>query len=192
MPNPWERQPRESVWLTEPGLLPCPCCESDTDSLKQYRYISWVVFFLVGATYRLAFFRACPSCMRKLIARRAAWNLIPANILWFALVLPWGLGLIIATFRTGHSRDVIRNIGPEEAAYREAEKLAAANEVSWGRVWLIVAVLFCWAPLFGLVLAVLAFVTNRKSTDWRRPTSIAVLAITLLLHAGMAVLIALD
>jgi hypothetical protein len=191
MPNPWDRQPRESVWLTEPGRLPCPSCESDTDSLKQYRYFSWVVCYLVGATYKMAFYRACPACMRKWIARRAAWNLITANVLWFALVLPWGLGLIIATFRKGHSRDVIRNIGPEEAAYREAERITAQNEVSWGRVWLIVAVLFCWAPLFGIMLAIIAVVTNRESADWKRPVAIVMLVISVLLHVGMAVLIAL-
>jgi len=126
--------------------------------------------------------------MRSLIARRAAWNLIPANLLWLVLLLPWGLGLFVASYRKGHSQPVLCHITPEVAAAREA----ATNEVSWGRVWLIVAVLFCWAPLFGLVLAVLAFVTNRKSADWKRPTSIAVLAISLVLHAGMAVLIALD
>jgi uncharacterized membrane protein len=86
---------------------------------------------------------------------------------------------------------VIRNIDPEEAAYREAEKLAAANEVSWGRVWLIVAVLFCWAPLFGLVLAALAFITNRTSTGWKRTASIVVLTVSVLLHVGMAALIVL-
>jgi hypothetical protein len=191
MSNPWDRQPRESVWLTEPCLLSCPACESDTDSLKQYRFFSWVVFYLVGAAYKMAFYRACPTCMRKLIVRRVAWNLIPANLLWFLLVLPWGLGLVGATLRKGHSRDVIRNISPDEAAYREAERLAAANEVSWGRIWLIVAVLFCWAPLFGLVLAGLAFVTNRRSAAWMRSVSIVVLGISVLLHVGMAVLIAL-
>ena len=55
-----------------------------------------------------------------------------------------------------------------------------------GTVWLIVAVLFCWAPLFGLVLAVLAFVTNRRSAAWMRSVSIVVLGISVLLHVGMA------
>jgi len=191
MANPWDRQPRESVWLTEPGQLPCPVCSSATDSLKQYRFVSWVVFYLVGATYQVAFYRGCPACMRKLIARRTAWNLIPANLLWFVLVLPWGLWLVVASFRKGHSRDVIRNIAPEQAAYREAQQLAAAHEVSWGRVWVIVALLFFWAPLFGLLLAAIAYVTNRKSAGWKRTTSIVILALSVLLHVAMAVLIAL-
>ena len=192
MANPWERQARESVWIPEQGSLECPACGVSTDSLKQYRFISWIVFYLIGATYRSAIYRACPGCMRKFVAQRAAWNLIPANILWFALVLPWGLGLVVASFRKGHSRDVIRNISPDEAAIREARQIAAANEVSWGRVWLIVAVLFCWAPLFGLVLAILSFFTNRKSADWKRTASVVVLVISVLLHGAMLLLIALD
>ena len=56
---------------------------------------------------------------------------------------------------------------------------------------MIVAVLFCWAPLFGLVLAALAFVTNRASTGWMRTASIVVLTVSVLLHVAMAVLIAL-
>ncbi len=69
MANPWDRQPRESEWLSEPGELSCPVCGSATDSLKQYRFISWIVFYLIGATYQTAYYRGCPGCVRKLIAQ---------------------------------------------------------------------------------------------------------------------------
>src|SRR5215831_15103377 len=122
MPNPWDRQPRQTTWLPEDTTLACPHCGQPTDSLKQYRFISWVVFYVIDAAYQLTYYRACPVCMRKLIARRAVWNLIPANLLWFVLVMPWGLGLIAATFRKGHSQDVLRNISLDQAIAREAQR----------------------------------------------------------------------
>ena len=190
MANPWDRQARESVWLTEPGQLPCPVCSSATDSLKQYRFISWVVFYLVGATYQMAFYRACPACMRKLIARRAAWNFIPANLLWFLLILPWGLWLIVASYRKGHSLDVLRQISPEQAAAREAAQVAAASEVSWGRVWVIIGFLVCWIPVIGLPFVLLAYLTNRKSADWKRRTAMILLMVNVMVSVALAVLIA--
>ena len=189
MPNPWDRQPRESVWLPEGVELSCPVCARTTDSLKQYRYISRVLCYLLDFSYQTTYYRACPACMRSLIARRIARSIIPGNVVWLLLVLPWGLGLIVASFRKGHSQDVIRQITPEIAT---AAADAAANEFSWGRVWVIVAVLFCWVPLFGLVLAAFAYLTNRKSADWKRTASIAALTVSGLIHLAIAVLIAVN
>jgi hypothetical protein len=43
-------------------VLPCPVCGQLTDSLKQYRYVSWLVFFLVKAVGQAVVYRACPGC----------------------------------------------------------------------------------------------------------------------------------
>jgi hypothetical protein len=188
MSNPWDRQRRAVTSLPDGAELPCPACGQPTDSLKQYRYISWVVFYLAGATWQTAHYRACPGCMRGLVGRRLAWNLLPANLLWPMLVLPWGLGLIVASYRKGHSPDVLRGVSPEAAAAREAAHLAAANEVSWGRVWVVVALLFCWVPLVGPVLALIAYLMNRHELGWKRRASLVALAVTGVVHLALAVL----
>ena len=188
MPNPWDLQPRASAWLDEDVELDCPVCANPTDSLKQYRYVGWVVFYLAGATYSTTYYRACPGCVRKFVARRAARNLVPANLLWPLLVLPWGLGLVVASYRRGHSAAVIRQITPAAAAAREA----AAGEVSWGRVWVIVAVLFCWAPLFGPALAGVAYLTNRRAAGWKRTAAVAALVASVLAHVAFVVLVAIN
>lgn len=71
----------------------------------------------------------------------------------------------------------------------EAAREAAEHEISWGRVWLVVAILFFWAPLFGLVLSVLAFLTNRQSPGWKRTTSIVLLVVSVLLHVALATIL---
>jgi hypothetical protein len=188
MTNPWDKQPRESRWLDNPGALPCPVCGEPTEHLKQYRFVAWMVFYLIGATYSTAYYRGCPRCVRRVIAKRAAWNVLPANLLWVALVLPWALVLIAASYRKGHSRDVLRNISPQEAALIETRRDAAANEVNWGRVLAICGALFCWAPVVGLPFAALAFWANYRATNWTRPVSAGALAVSLVVHALVAVL----
>src|SRR6476646_677615 len=115
MPNPWDRQPRQATRppaeeLPADAELECPACGRPTDSLKQFRYVSWVLFYLVGALWQTAYYRACPPCMRRLIGRRMAWTLIPANLLWLLLILPWGLGLVVASYRKGHSPAVLKQV----------------------------------------------------------------------------------
>lgn len=183
--NPWDRQPRESNWLAEDATLPCPSCGRPTDSLKQYRYISWGLCYLVGFTYELAYYQACPACMRKLILRRAALNVVPANVLWPLLVLPWGLGLFVASFQKGHSPSVIRGLTPEMLVAQEV----AANELSWRRILAVLALLFCWFPVFGLGVAFGAWLVNRKSTDWRRRASQIAFVLGGLIHLVYLVLI---
>jgi hypothetical protein len=188
MANPWDRQPRAVTQLPDGAELVCPVCGQPTDSLKLYRYLSWVVFYLAGAVWQPAYYLSCPPCMRGQVRRRLAWTVLPANVLWPVLVLPWGLWLIVTSYRKGHSPDVLRGVGPEGAAAREAARLAAASEVAWGRVWLIVAVLFCWAPVVGLILAGVAYLTNRGATGWRRGTSRVLFVVSGVLHLALAVL----
>lgn len=188
MPNPWDRQPREAVYLPENAELPCPVCGQPTDSLKQYRYVNWAFFYLIGATLSQIFHRACPGCMRRFVARRAALNLVSANLLWFLLLLPWGLVLIAATYRRGHSRDVIRQVSPETAAVRLHQQMAVAGEVSWPRVWVILALLFAVVPILGLIFALVAWATNRNAAGWTRTGARIAVGITTVVHLALLVL----
>jgi hypothetical protein len=187
MPNPWDRQPR-TVPIAAAAALPCPLCGQATESLKQYQYVRWMVFYLVGASWQQLVLRACPRCMRGQIVRRMVWNIVPANVLWVVLLLPWGLGLLIASRRKGHSPAVLLNITPAMVAAQHD----AANEVSWGRVWVIVAVLFCWAPLFGPLLAGLAYFLNRHSVGWKRTASRIALGLSALIHIALVGLLVVE
>ena len=128
--------------------------------------------------------------MRRHLTRRCLRNVLPATLIWPFLVLPWTTVLFVASFRKGHSSAVISGIIPQQAAEQETAKRIAENEVSWGRVWVIVAVLFCWVPLFGLPFAILAYLLNRKSADWRRTASILALVTSVLIHVGGVMLLA--
>jgi hypothetical protein len=74
-----------------------------TDSLKQFRYVDYFAFGLVVWIWRAAVLRACPRCMRRLIWKRCLWNVIPANLVWVVILLPWALALTVATYRRGHA-----------------------------------------------------------------------------------------
>ncbi len=165
----------------------CPICGELTGSLKQYRCLDWCVFLLAGAIWRVAFVRACPSCMRSFLLRRAVINIPLANLLWPFLMI-WSAALYASTYREGHSRAVRTGVTPQAEAAREARD----QEVSWGRVLAIVAVLFCWVPILGLPIALLAFWINRKSATWLRLASIAALGICGIVHLLLLTLILLD
>ena len=74
-------------------LLPCPNCRELTDSLKQYRYVDWCVYFLVGAIAQPVVYRACPVCMRKFVWRRCMRTARTAHVAWLSGLLPWALCL---------------------------------------------------------------------------------------------------
>ena len=46
---------------------------------------------------------ACPRCMRKVILKRTALNILPANVLWVVIVLPCHLVQLVRTLTHGHS-----------------------------------------------------------------------------------------
>jgi len=184
MANPWDRRPR-TARLPEATELACPACGRPTDSLKQYRYVSRVIFYLIGTYWQTAYYRACPSCMRKLIARRAAWNFIPANLLWFVSVLPWGLGLVVATYQKGHSPDVLRQVTPRLAASRDDEARRREGRAAVA-IW---ALLLCWVPLLGLGVALGAWLVNRKADDWKRPVSRIAFILSVLVTLTLLVLL---
>jgi hypothetical protein len=60
------------------------------------------------------------------------------------------------------------------------------QEVSWARVWAVLALLLFWLPLFGLAAGALAYWLNRRSQSWiRRAGQISFVA-TLIVHAGLS------
>lgn len=184
----WKRIERRAAAIDAADTPPCPRCLEPTDSLKQYRCPSWVVFLLVHAVWQTEYVRACPRCMRSHLARRALWNILPANLLWPLLVLPWTAGLFAATYRKGHSPAVISGFLPAD----QAAAVVAEQDVSWGRVWAVVAVLFCWAPLVGAVLAALAYFANRRAGGWKRTASLAAVGVSVLVHLLLVGLVVWD
>ena len=169
-------------------LLHCAVCFQLTDSLKQYRYVNWCVFFLAGAIWQGVVYRACPTCMRRFLWRRCVINAIPAHLVWLAGLLPWALGLIVASYSLGHSRAVVRGVTPELAIAREM----AQREVSWPRVSAVLAVLLFWLPLVGLVASGLAFWLNRRSESWTRWAGQASLTVSTLMHTVLLVLFVIE
>ncbi len=163
--------------------LPCPICEEMTYCLKQYRYVTWFVFLGHAHVWQPVCYRACPSCMRRFIWRRCLLNLVPANLGWFGVLLPWALVLTVASFRYGHSRAIIEGVTPEMIAQRDL----AEEELSWPRIMAIIAVLSCWIPFIGFPLCLLAWWLNRNSTRWCRRASKISLAISVTIHVAFVV-----
>jgi hypothetical protein len=179
----WKRIERVPTAISEDDTPPCPRCGQPTDSLKQFRCLSWCLYYIAGAAWQVEYVRACPGCMRRHLARRTLVNIIPANVLWPVLVLPWTAVLFASTYQKGHSPTVLSGRLPEQLAAREA----AAHELSWARVWVVIGLLVCWVPVVGLPFAVLAYLMNRKAPDWKRPASIVALAVSGLVHLAIVV-----
>jgi hypothetical protein len=184
----WKRVERPAEAVREDDPAECPRCSRPTDSLKQYRCLAWCVFYLAGASWQEEYVRACPGCMRGHLARRCLVNLPLANLIWPVLVLPWTLALVASTYRKGHSPEVVAGRLPGQVV---AER-AAAEEVSWGRVWAVIAVLLCWLPVIGLAFVLLAYLMNRKSADWKWTASIFALAVSGLVHLALVVLLVVE
>lgn len=181
-------------------LLRCPECGTETDSLKQYRYMRWCLFLLAGAVWQDQTIRACPSCVRRRVGKSLLVNLIPANLLWPILILPWGLGLLVASSRKGHSKIVEQMVALEEAEMRQATARPAnimspyvareqvtvgGEEVSWHRVSAALALILFWLPVLGLVMALVAYFTNRRQEGSVRTLSVIALWASGVIHAGL-------
>jgi len=95
----------------EATLVPCPVCGQETDRVKQHRYMTLCVFLVTVAVWEWKTHRACPKCMRRFVGWKCLLNLIPGNLLWFVLMLPWALGLVVASYRSGHSLQCDRSSG---------------------------------------------------------------------------------
>jgi hypothetical protein len=118
--------------------------------------------------------------MRRHLARRALVNILPANVLWPILVFPWAAVQFASTYQKGHSPAVMSGLTP-------AQQAAAEPDVSWSRVWAVIGLLFCWAPIVGLVTAGLAYLLNRKTRGWQRSVSVVALVVSGLIHLAIIV-----
>lgn len=163
MPNPWDRQPHDEHSF-ESGALPCPSCRKPTASLKQFAYVDWFVFYFVGVAASETHYRACPKCMRRFIARRAAYNIIPANVFWVLFVLPYGLLLTCKSFRTGHSPEVFLSATPQVTP--PAPTGEAVTESADGFP-IVVGALLGWVPCVGFAFGLFAFVISLRHNGWR-------------------------
>jgi hypothetical protein len=180
-------------------LLPCPTCGQLTDSLKQYRFIRWLVFLLAGAIYQAAEVQACPVCMRAFLRRSLLINVVPANLAW-PFLLPWGLGLIATSYRKGHSRRILETLQlnadlasvEPTPGVREELSIGDGEEVSWHRVTAVLAVLLCWLPILGLLFSGVAWLVNRRHRGWQRVCSLVGLSVSVLVTLALAVLIAMN
>jgi hypothetical protein len=186
----------------EAGLLRCPLCGQMTDSLKEYRYVRWCVFLLAGAIYQDATVGACPRCMRAFVRKSLLINVLPANVVWLVGLLPWGLVLLAATYRKGHSRSIRDALAVAEATRGKsvapggfaspfaAQEVVTAhgNDVSWSEVSAVVAVLTCWLPFIGLPFGLWAFFLNRQP-GWKRVCSLVAVGVCGLLSLGVLLMI---
>src|SRR4051812_37527696 len=91
----------------------CPCCHAPTRDLKCLRFAHWMVFLVLYLWVAERVTVACPRCMRRILARRLALNVVPANLAWPALLILY-VPRFAATFEPGPSRvltDVPREPG---------------------------------------------------------------------------------
>jgi hypothetical protein len=84
--------------------LECPECGRMTNSLKQYKYMSYLAFVWFFAFWNVKHALACPSCMRNDLLIKLTYNAVLANILWPFIILPWNVALFVMTFGEGHSK----------------------------------------------------------------------------------------
>lgn len=93
-------------------MISCPECGEHSISIKHYTMIRWALFLFVAAQTQKVTYTCCPKCMRKHILWHGfTYNIITGNFLWFILILPWSLILLIMSFTKGHSSSVLSMIG---------------------------------------------------------------------------------
>lgn len=92
-------------------MIKCPECGEESSAIKHYTMIRWALFLFIGAQTQRVTYTCCPKCMRKHILWHGfTYNIITGNVLWFLLILPWSLILLIMSFTKGHSSSVLSMI----------------------------------------------------------------------------------
>jgi hypothetical protein len=87
-------------------LRRCSWCDESTHSLKAFNLPK---FFFVPVPHfhyhihETELNEACPGCMRWILLKYLACQIITANVLWPVLVLPFYVFYFALTFRKGHS-----------------------------------------------------------------------------------------
>ena len=109
---------------SEPLLLKCPVCSVPTDSLKSYRVLYRIYFFLIGAFGSRLTGTACPKCMRRMLLKItfSPLNILFANLCWIFGILPYHSILMLLTLLPGHSVNTLK------AVELEKQRIAENNE----------------------------------------------------------------
>ena len=114
----------------------CPVCGKATDSLKAYHVPTFMLFLWVGASFQHGTVVACPSCMRARLAKLTVINILPANLLWLLLLLPWYGISALRSFTRGHSKRALALLeAPPEKQYRSAAGAGAFDALSSAAEW---------------------------------------------------------
>jgi len=92
--------------------LRCPVCYTGTESLKRYGVIHYVLFLGIAVRWQHGSLTACPRCVRRSVLKDtlSPLHILSANLMWLLAVLPYNLGLMIASTIPGHSRAVLELI----------------------------------------------------------------------------------
>lgn len=101
------------------ATLPCPHCGQSTESLKRYRLPTFLLFLGIGASFKHGLLVRCPPCMRKELGRLTLINILPANLLWIVLLLPWYGIAALRSFTQGHSKGLSSGGMP---SYRQPDR----------------------------------------------------------------------
>jgi hypothetical protein len=146
----------------------CPICAQQTDSLKQYSLIHTLVaipFVCVEATS--AVYRACPPCMRTLVWKRCWINGLTTWIVGYLVLIPYTLGLTLATFRRGHSWAVVRGITPK----MQVDQSWVNRPSVFEKILAICSVPLCFLPVIGLLFCLWVHWKTRRRSGWVHRTA---------------------
>ncbi|MCP4873800.1 MAG: hypothetical protein GY898_34360 [Proteobacteria bacterium] len=89
------------------GRVRCPDCKCLTDSLKTYRLWTSMWFLVLFFQMGMELVTACPSCMRRKLGRYAIRDLLPGNVIWLLVGLPYSAAAALMSRRRGHSRNIV-------------------------------------------------------------------------------------
>mgnify|MGYP000040308263 CR=1 FL=1 len=108
----------------------CPDCRQPTEHLKAYRLPTFLLFLGIGASFKHGLVVACPPCMRRRLGKLTLINILPANLLWVLLLLPWYGIAALRTLTSGHSSDAASTpAGPyRQAAGRPAHAWSGPSQ----------------------------------------------------------------
>jgi len=84
----------------------CSWCDDLTDNLKAFNLPKYALIPLFIVNYHMHEtepVEACPGCMRRILLKYLACQIITAKIVWPILVLPIYVFYFVLTFRKGHS-----------------------------------------------------------------------------------------
>lgn len=109
--------------------LRCPVCSTDTESLKRYGLIHFVLFLGIAARWRAGPFTACPRCMRRRVLKDtfSPLHILAANLMWPLAIVPYNLGVMIATTIPGHSWRIRDRIEKRRGGRRRRDRGVDAN-----------------------------------------------------------------